>query len=167
MIRPTTCALALAFFATTIQPPPAAAATATGSLGVSAAFLATCTISNSTMDFGNTLPGRTVTSQADVIVNCTNGDGYNLSADGGLAGDNNVRKMQATVNGQYFTVPYQLYTDANRSTVFGRGVQTGVLIPGTGTGQNQSVTIYGSSTIPPNGVPYALLTDSVTLSVIF
>nr|MBV6630473.1 spore coat U domain-containing protein [Oceanococcus sp. HetDA_MAG_MS8] len=139
----------------------ARAATATGSMVVSATVLSTCLVAVLPMAFGN-YDATENDAQADVTVTCTGTTPWTLDIDGGGSGSISAREM---TDGGSETLGYQLYTDAGRTTVFGDGV-TGDTVAGTGTGLAQTVTVYGR--VPASQFPAAgAYTDTVTVTLTY
>lgn len=138
-------ALAAAFSSNT-----AFALTATTTMPVSATITGACTVSATTLAFGNivTIIGVDTDQTATISVDCTTGLAYNIAVDDGAnqgAGTHNRNMISpATVKLQY-----QVYTDAARTTVVdsvgaantGFTAATGTY--GTGFGSAQVVTVYG------------------------
>jgi len=64
------------------------------------------------------------------------------------------------------TLEYNLYTDAGRTTVWGDGTASSVTAAGTGSGAQQSLTVYGR--IPASqSVPAGSYSDTVTATINF
>lgn len=139
----------------------ARAATATGSMLVSATVLSTCLVAVLPMAFGNYDTTQN-DAQADVTVTCTGTTPWTLDIDGGGSGSISAREM---TDGGSESLDYQLYTDAGRTTVFGDGA-TGDTATGTGSGLPQTVTVYGR--VPASQFPAAgAYTDTVTVTLTY
>ena len=114
----------------------AALAADTDTLTVTATVQPTCAIETvNNLAFGDVLFDADTDQDTTIDVFCNTATGT-LTLDGGTNGALTGRLMSDGAN----TLPYQLYTDAARTTVFGDG--TG----GTGTVSvtgNQTVTVYG------------------------
>jgi spore coat protein U-like protein len=121
---------------------------ATGAFDVTALYTAACTLSATDLAFGafGTFAGP-VTATSTVNVACTTGSAYNVSLGLGLASTTTptvTRRMQKA--GQYLT--YELHRDAARNDPWGIESAAGRV----GTGNNQSLTVYGRipvQTLPP------------------
>ena len=103
---------------------------------VSANVLATCTVSATTLDFGNVgIIDSNVDSTNSIDVNCVNGTPYTVGLDGGLSGatDPTQRKMNLGAA----QVTYGIYRDAARTQPWGDVIGTNT-VSGTGTGLAQS-----------------------------
>jgi spore coat protein U-like protein len=105
---------------------------------------AVCSLSASSLDFGN-YAGATVDASALLSITCSMSAPYTISLDGGN-NLNGTRRM-AGPSGAYLA--YGLYSDAGRSVAWGDGGGLGTTIPGTGSGSAQSLTVYGRA---PGGV---------------
>ena len=62
------------------------------------------------------------------------------------------------------TIGYQLYLDSGRATVWGNGTAGSSPVAGTGTGSNQSLTIYGRLPSLSGAVP-GNYSDTVTITI--
>ena len=97
-----------------------------------------CTsITVTALAFGN-YTGAAISSAATVTVNCSNGFAYTIGLDTGYSNNTSARTMLSGSN----PLSYGLYKDAAHTNNWGdnNGVDT---LNGTGTGANQTVTIYG------------------------
>jgi len=113
------------------------------------ASAACSSISASNLVFG-TYTGGTVAVAATLTVNCSAGFDYVIGLNGGGSGVTTARTMtSAPVVSQ---LAYQMYQDAAHSVVWGdnNGVDT---VSATGTGANQTFTIYGLMPVGQNVVP--------------
>lgn len=141
----------------------APAATAIGSMAVSATVLASCIVAATPMAFGN-YSSTQLDSTASVVVTCSNGTSYNVGLDAGTGTGASVstRKMTGTSGA---SLNYALYKDASRSTVWGTTVGTDTLA-GTGTGLAQTLNVYGriSASQYPGAGAYA---DTVVVTVTY
>ncbi len=156
--------------------PAVQAATATGSLSVTATLAASCTVNTSTtgtttnavLNFGtitsmaaNIDASTSSTGGSKVTVLCSNGTAWTIAMNSG----NNVSGTQRRMTGgssEY--VPYNLYSDSARTTAI--GINTTAL-SGTGSGALQSYDIYGripaGSTLATPGT----YTDTVTMTLTY
>lgn len=131
-----------------------------------------CYVSASPLNFGTTgsIIAAAIDATATITVQCTNTTPYSVSLDNGQNASGSQRQMISPA-GQY--VSYRLYTDAAYSqawtattspTSCTSGANTCYL--GTGTGSNQSVTVYGQ--VPPQSAPAAgTYADTVVVTVTF
>jgi spore coat protein U-like protein len=148
-------------------PPGSCSGTQTGSVfpfTVSATVLKKCTVTASTLNFGSSvgLLASAVPATTTLGVQCSNGTPYNVGLDAGLNGGGNInaRKMVLGAN----SVAYQLYQNSGRTIVWGNTIGANT-VPGTGTGNSQSLTVYGNvpaQTTPPAGSYNDTITVTVT-----
>ncbi len=66
------------------------------------------------------------------------------------------------VAGQYLT--YTLYSNAGRTTTWGDGTTYGAQVSGTGSGANQSLTVYGRVPASQSPTPGSF-TDTVVVTL--
>ena len=129
-----------------IMPVEANSATAVANLVVSLIITANCTITATTLPFGSTgTLTAAINGTATVGVTCTNTTPYNVGLDGGNVTGSTVagRLLAGTATGNTgTTVPFQLYSDTGRTTVWGNTIGTNT-IAGTGSGVTQPLTVYG------------------------
>lgn len=145
--------------------PSANAATATTSMNVSLTIQDACDVTSvapTDLDFGTHGPLTSKIDQSSTItVTCTTGAPYNIGLDGGSSGKVDARTL---VNGSD-AVNYQLYSDANRTSVWGNTVGTDTLAS-VGTGQSQAFPVYGR--VPAQATPKAgLYADTVQVTVTY
>ena len=140
---------------------PAAAATDTDVLTVTATVLSACSLSGGTLNFGNYTSGQTNNLDVNGVINYVNCSGsLSFALDGGLSGSINARQMQQGAN----RLNYQIFRNAVRNSVWGTGAEVqGVVLVGT---QSGSVTVYGR--IPASQVvPDGTYTDTVNVTLTF
>lgn len=122
-----------------------------------------CTVAASPLDFGvvTDMAGHAATS--NLSVTCTSNGAYTVALDGGqVTGDISDRRMQLGPGPE--TIMYQLYRDAGHTQIWGNTPST--VVNGTGTGNPQSIPIFG---LVPAQEPTAPGTyqDVVTVTVTF
>ncbi|MCA1324013.1 spore coat U domain-containing protein [Herbaspirillum sp. alder98] len=143
--------------------PQSFAATATGSLTISANVVASCTVIGSAVAFGAYI--QTVVNQTGgITVLCTNGTAYNVGLDAGTgAGATTAaRKMTGSGGG---TLNYALYRDSGRTNNWGSTIGTDTLT-GTGNGLTQALTVYGQ--VAAAQTPLAgTYSDTVTVTLTY
>ncbi|MBX3457942.1 MAG: spore coat U domain-containing protein [Candidatus Paracaedibacteraceae bacterium] len=139
------------------------AATQTSNFTVTATVNANCTIVTNNLDFGNYL-GAQIDASTTMTINCTNGTPYtvalNIGTGSGATYANRILTSGAS------TMNYNLFTDTVRTTVWGDGTSSSQLNNGTGSGTNQTLTVYGrlpGSQTPTSGT----YTDTVTATVTY
>ncbi|MCK9468787.1 MAG: spore coat U domain-containing protein [Porticoccaceae bacterium] len=139
------------------------------------AFDVTITLQNSCdlstvptdMNFGTQgLLDQDYDATSAIYVTCTTGASYDLELDEGGNADGSTRRM---TDGNSNYVSYRLYSDSGHTTLWGDGTTFGDAYADTGTGSEETVTVYGrvlesdNSTTPPAGT----YTDTVTVTVTF
>ena len=147
---------------------PAAAATTTSNMGVSAGVTSNCAVSTSPIAFGNVdvTSGSNVDGTGGISVTCTSGTAWAASADAGLGTGASLvtRKMANGAN----LLDYALYTDSARSNVWGDGAEGATAtLSDTGTGAAQSKTIYGRVPSGQTSLPAGEYLDTVTVTVTY
>lgn len=123
--------------------------TATTTFNVTATVPTTCKVTASDLDFGTV--GTLVATRdgsSTVAPVCTNGTAYQLGLDGGLSGATDPTQRKMTKSAEF--VLYGLYRDPARTQPFGNTIGSNT-VAGTGTGQAQSVPVYGR--IAPQTTP--------------
>ena len=137
-------------------------ATTTSTFQVTATVASSCTVTATSLAFGNYTLAQ-LDGSSTITATCTNGTTYTIGLDAGsFAG--------ATTSTRRMTGPsaaglsYSLFSDSGRTTNWGN--VAGSWVSGTGTGAAQVLTVYGR--IPANQT--ALIgnyTDTVTVTVTF
>ena len=143
---------------------PSRAATATATFKVQITLTASCVINSaSTLNFGSQgVLVANVDNTSTLAVQCTSTTPYNIGLDAGQGPGATIaaRKMTHGAN----AVTYSLYSDTNRTVVWGNTV--GTMVAGTGNGASQSYTVYGR--VPPQTTPAAALySDTITVTVTY
>jgi spore coat protein U-like protein len=144
---------------------PAFAQTASTTFDVTITITSTCSIDTpaaTDVAFG---PHASTETNVDAIgqlnVNCTLGTPYDIALNEGLNGaDVASRAMSDGTN----EVPYQLFQDAGRTTVWGETIGTDTFA-GTGSGAVQAIPVYGR--VPSTNFPAASYTDTVTATITY
>ena len=135
-----------------------------GAMALTATLSANCTVSTTAVNFGSTTTTSTnINLTGTLTVLCTNLIPYNIGLNAGLGSGATVtnRKMTSGAN----TVSYSLYRNSARTSVWGQTIGTDTQ-SGTGTGSNQSVTVYGS--VPTQTTPApGTYTDTVVVTVTY
>lgn len=132
---------------------------------VSAKVNAVCEVTATDLDFGNYSAQSGTALQGTTLLRatCTPGTTYHIGLDQGQApgATVNQRKMVSGVS----TLNYQLYSDSNRSTIWGNTTGTDT-VTGSGTGIAQDHTVFGA--IPASQViPAGDYTDTITVRVYY
>ncbi len=141
------------------------AATVTTNLQVSATVISACAVSATTLNFGSsinpTVAVLPIDASTTLTVQCTATTPYSVALSAGANSGGNFA-ARAIQNGGA-ALGYQLYTDALRTTVWNES--TGVMA-GTGSGANQSLTVYGRLPSLTGAVP-GTYTDTVVVTVTY
>ncbi len=123
---------------------------------------AACTISANPLSFG-TYSGAVRDSTTTLSVTCTDTTAYDVGLNAGTA-------AAATVTNRMMTGPdgallhYSLYSNSAYSTNWGNSA--GSWVSGTGTGNTQTLTVYGQ--VPANQTPTpGNYTDTITATVYY
>ena len=144
------------------------AGTASNTFQVTATINSSCTVSGTALNFGSSIDPLAAATPIDATsalsVKCTNTTPYtvalNAGANAGGASVFSARTMKSGTN----SLAYQLYLDSGRSSVWGDSTNTSSTVSGTGTGNTQSLTIYGRLPSLANVVPGSY-TDTVTVTI--
>ncbi|HUO67362.1 MAG TPA: spore coat protein U domain-containing protein [Gammaproteobacteria bacterium] len=143
----------------------AALADDTANLSVKATVTPSCQLTTApTLGFGTLTPLANNDAQADITWVCTKGFNTVIKLGGGGAGNIAARAMSGTA-----TLPYQLYTSAARTTIFGDGT-TGNTMPVSGAGYSAPgiVTVYGRVLQANAGAaPAGAYSDTVQITIVF
>ncbi|MGA7437787.1 MAG: spore coat protein U domain-containing protein [Luteibacter sp.] len=142
-----------------------AAATVAGpSTSVTASVAAKCTLATATdLNFGS-VPGllRSNTDQTSLVrATCTNRAAYQIGLDNGQNASGSVRRMAG--GGRFVT--YELYRDTQRTLRWGTALNTDTMT-GTGSGAEQTLTVYGRVPIQAAAVA-GTYSDIVTITVTY
>ena len=132
---------------------------------------ANCNLSTTPLNFGSaSLLTSNLDATATLAVQCTNTTPYSIGLDSGANASASQRRM---LNGASNYVSYNLYTDAARTGAWSTTTSAsgctggaGSCVLGTGSGSNQSVTIYGR--VPPQVAPaVGTYSDTVIATITF
>ena len=153
---------------TLLLPSLALAASSGNNFQVNATVVSSCTVSGTTLNFGNTIDPLATSTPVDATsslsIQCTNTTPYavalNAGSNAGGASNFGARAMKSGSR----SLAYQLYLDTGRSSIWGDGSAGSASYTGTGTGSAQSLNIYGRLPSLANVVPGAY-TDTVTVTV--
>ena len=148
----------------------AEAATVTTPMAVQMTIAASCTVSASTLDFGTqTLIdiGADIDATATLTVTCTNATPYNVALNAGLNdGGAGISGRKLKIGATTDTVDYQLYRDSGRTQVWGVTTSGSPdVVSGTGSGDNQTITVYGRVPTGQANPKIGTYNDTVTVTV--
>lgn len=147
--------------------PRSEAATATGSMSVSATVLTACTVTPGPLSFGNYDPtsGTAKDATATITVVCTAGTAYTLGLDAGSGAGATTSARKMTLASGSTTLSYAIYSDSGRTANWGNTAGTGAL---TGTSSlvslSQNFTAYGRIPVSQTATAGAY-TDTVTVTL--
>ncbi|WP_169474151.1 MULTISPECIES: spore coat U domain-containing protein [unclassified Novosphingobium] len=163
-IRRRTIAWALAICGSALFPDSAWAASTATNLSVTATVVSSCAVnSTSTLAFGAISAGTfPVNSTGSVTFTCSGGTAWFVTAT--LSSNASGSQPRMVSSGQYLS--YNIYSDGGRTVAFPTALGTlgSGNTGGTGTGGQQTVTVYGQ--VPSQPLPpAATYTDTLTLTV--
>jgi len=143
----------------------ASAATATSNFTTQITLGAACNVNSaSNIDFGSHgVLTADVPGTSTIKVQCTNTTTYNIGLDAG--GGTGATVADRLMSNGSNTVKYSLYQDSGHATVWGNTITTDT-VSSTGTGAEQSFTVYGlvpAQTTPAPGI----YNDTVNVTVTF
>lgn len=122
------------------------------SFDVSMRIVADCAIAASGIDFGQTqgVLAQAVTGNASINVTCTNTTPYNIGLNAGTGtGSNGTTRYMSGTGANSGTVRFNLY-QSQGGALWGNS-QGSDTVGGTGTGVQQTLTVYGE--IPAQDTP--------------
>ena len=147
---------------------PAWAGSASTTFQVNATVVSACAVSGSLLNFGNSIDPLSASVPLDasssLTVQCTNTTPYSVALSAGLNAGGAANFASRTMKNGSYSMGYQLYTDVARSTVWGDGTASSSSVAGTGSGSNQTLTIYGRIPALTGAVP-GTYTDTVTVTI--
>lgn len=152
-------AMAVVGFTSAVQ-----GATATDTFAVTISIDGTCSIAATDIAFGNVASDLATATNANgtITVNCTLYTPYQIGLDVGLNDNAGTRRM---FDGGTGYVPYELYSEATYTTVWGDTLDTDT-VTGTGTGADEAYTVYGQ--VPDTtGATTGGYSDTVTATITF
>ena len=148
---------------------PAAAATRTTTMNVTATVADDCSVTATSVAFGSVsvINAAAPTANGGITVRCTLGTAWTAtaSAGGGTGATATLRKMALSTDATKL-LNYALYIDAAYVSVWGDGT-TGTALTGTGTGNNDIRTIYGRIPTGQSTATRGAYADAVTVTVTY
>lgn len=151
--------------------PPECSTLTTNSLPItftaSATVVSDCNISATALDFGTIgLLSGNHDAASTLTVQCTRNAAYSISLNAGTGVGASVSSRRMTRSGGTQTVNYRLFSDAARTVPWGDGTGGTSTVGGTGTGTNQTITVYGR--VPQQNTPQAgVYADTVTATITY
>mgnify|MGYP002636165995 FL=1 len=152
---------------------PAMAGALSADVEVTATVPNNCTISTSSIGFGNYDPigsnsNTPLTASGSVTITCTKEASASITlGQGSNAGEGSTDSTPARRLHNNFGdfLSYQIYQDSNLNTVWGNTADTGVLE--LGNGAEQEKTVFGRIAAGQNNVPAGSYSDIVSATVTF
>jgi len=143
-----------------------AAAAPTKTFDVTMTVVADCTISAAGMNFGQTgVITAAKTAQSNLTVTCTNTTPYNVGLDAGnTTGSTGTTRYMVGTGANTDKVQVNLYRDGNSS--FWGDTQGSNTVTGTGTGNEQTLTVYGEIPMQKSPAP-DVYKSTITASIYF
>ena len=146
---------------------PAWAGTQTTTMTVTANVIDDCSVSATSVAFGNVnvTSASAAAGTGGITVRCTAGTAWTAtaSAGSGTGATVNLRKLTLGVDPTK-TLNYSLYVDSGYVGIWGDG-STGTAVTGTGTGVNDTRTIYARIPTGQSGAAQGAYSDAVTVTV--
>jgi spore coat protein U-like protein len=105
-----------------------------------------------------------LSASSSITTRCTNGDSWRIALNGGSSGNVAARQMQRVGGGG--AVNYQLYSDSSFTTAWGDGTGGTSMVTGTGTGNQQVISVFGR--VPAQTTPQpGNYSDTITATITF
>lgn len=145
---------------------PAAAETKTATMGVSATVADNCSITATPVAFGtvDVTSGSAATAQGGITVKCTMGTSWSATASLGGNASGSTRRMAHTTDPTKL-LSYELFRDSGLSNAWTN--DSGGAVTGSGTGADDSVTIYARVPTGQQTAALGAYADSVTVTVTY
>jgi spore coat protein U-like protein len=144
-----------------------------GGSSFTATVNADCNISTTALTFSSSPStiASNIDATATITAQCTNTTPYSIGLDNGSNVSGSQRRMRLGATSNY--INYGLYTDAARSISWKTSTSTtsctsgtSTCILGTGTGSDQSTTVYGR--VPPQTAPASgTFSDTIVATITF
>ena len=110
---------------------------------MNANVMASCVVRVGDLDFGDYVASADLADdvESDIRVTCSAGQSFNIALDAGQAIGATVASRSLTSRSS--TLPYVLYTSPRRRTVWGDGSLSTSTMSETGSGLQQTYTVFG------------------------
>ena len=166
VIRSRLCALTIAMLPVVLVSQQASASSTGTVMPVTSLTVNACAVVAAPLVFGtiNQLNGLPNDSQTTVVVTCTPGTVFDVGMDNGAHASGGVRHMAPTLGSA--SIPYVLYSNNARTTVWGNTVGTST-VNGTAGVLPTTLTVYGRVPAGTTPVIADAYTDAVTVTVTF
>jgi len=145
---------------------PAAAATQTATMGVSATVADNCSLTTTPVAFGSVdvTSGTAATAQGGITVKCTVGTSWSATASLGSNASGSTRRMAKTTDPTKL-LTYELFRDSGLSNAWTN--DSSGAVTGSGAGANDSITIYARVPTGQQTAALGAYADSVTVTVTY
>ncbi len=145
---------------------PAYAGTDDTTMQVTAEVLDACEVSATPMSFGTipVLGSADIDGQATISLLCTVGANYDVAMDFGANASGTQRYLTNAAGGTD-QIPYEIYSDAGRTTVWGN--TAGATMAGSATTGIVDIAAYGRIPVSATPVVAGSYADTVTVTVNF
>lgn len=145
------------------------AGTVSGSFTISGTVVAACSVTSAAaVNLGSSITAASLplTGSSAIVVNCTNGAGYDIGLTPGSANSDGTGVLTNAADGS--TIAYGLFQLNSYSGAFGNTVGTNT-VHGTGSGVDQTTTAYVKTASSGSEAHLAVgtYTDTVTVTVTF
>jgi spore coat protein U-like protein len=147
---------------------PVVPAITQSSMYINANLAADCTISATTVDFGQQ-GALTIASDSNgtVTARCGGGVSYSLAMSAGTGAGATVNNRKMSRSGASDTLQYGLYINSARSTVWGDGTSGSTTVGGSGTGTDQTYTVYARLPAQSPAPRPGSYSDTITLTITY
>lgn len=110
-----------------------------------AAITASCLVTSVDMNFGQLSPQATgeATSTSQVTATCTKSTNYTIALGTGSSGSYSARTLSGAKSTNHDKLNYNVYKDTTYASILGDGSNGTSMLTGTGSGIQQSFTVYG------------------------
>lgn len=157
-----------------LLPFQAFAGTASSNFQVTLTITGSCSLTANPLDFGvnNGAIASNINATTTLVANCTNATPYSIGLNNGVGSGATASVRKMTNSADNSTVNYSLYTDSNRTAVWNNSCTS---LPGsstscsngTGTGANQTITVYGQVSGGQSNVTIGSYVDTVVATLTF
>ncbi|MES2908778.1 MAG: spore coat U domain-containing protein [Pseudomonadota bacterium] len=156
-----------------LLPLSAFAGTASDNFQVTLTITGACSLVANDLDFGtnNGAIIANIDATSTLVPNCTNGTVYSIGLNNGVGSGATASVRKMTNSADSSTVNYSLYTSAARSTVWDNNCTAlpagSTCVGGTGSGANQTLTVYGRVPGGQSNVTVGSYVDTVVATLTF
>jgi len=160
-----------AVFALALSAQVSHADTEASELSVAATVVASCALGTSPVAFGDVdmTTGQPVNATGSLLITCTPDLAWYAEPDAGEGEGATIESPLMTREGGGATLLYNLYTDAAHTNPWDVGYTNenanGSAITGTGTGSQQTVTVYGRIPSGQAVAPSGAYADTITVTL--